>query len=68
MELPSIEIRRDFPRRPEHYYDDEGKPMMYGRRTLSAESLNGLQEEADRMLQAVSKPVLEATIFDEDEP
>jgi len=52
----------------EVYYDGEGKPTMYGRRTLSAESLNGLQEEADRMLQAVSRPVLEATIFDEDEP
>jgi hypothetical protein len=52
----------------EVYYDDEGEPMFFGRRTLSAESLNGLQEEADRMLQAVSRPVLEATIFDEDEP
>jgi hypothetical protein len=50
----------------EVYYDDEGKPMMYGRRTLSAETLDGLQEEADRMLMAVSKPVLDATLFDEE--
>jgi len=39
---------------------------MYGRRTLSAETLDGLQEEADRMLMAVSKPILDATLFDED--
>jgi cobalamin biosynthesis Mg chelatase CobN len=51
----------------EVYYDDEGEPMFFGRRTLSAEDLNGLQEMADRMLKAVSKPVLEATIFDEPE-
>jgi hypothetical protein len=50
----------------EVYYDGEGKPMMYGRRTLSAENLNDLQEEADRMLMAVSKPILDATLFDEE--
>lgn len=50
----------------EVYYDDQNQPMFYGRRTLSAEDLNGLQEEADRMLQAVSKPVLDATMFDDE--
>ena len=49
----------------EVYYDDQNQPMFYGRRTLSAENLNGLQEEADRMLVAVSKPILDATMFDE---
>jgi hypothetical protein len=50
----------------EVYYDDQNQPMFYGRRTLSAQDLNGLQEEADRMLQAVSKPVLDATLFDDE--
>jgi len=37
---------------------------MYGRRTLSAETLDGLQDEADRMLQAVASPILDADMFD----
>ena len=48
----------------EVYYDNDGKPTMYGRRTLSAETLDGLQNEADRMLQAVASPILDADMFD----
>lgn len=46
----------------EVYY--EGKePQLYGDPYLTGDSLDEIQEVADRLLNAVSKPVLEETAF-----
>lgn len=47
----------------EVYYDDEGKPDMFGSSGAQAEDLGGLRQYVEWMLKALDQPVLTPADF-----
>jgi|LakMenEpi03Aug12_release.lakeMendotaPanAssembly.Ray.scaffolds.fasta_scaffold1716238_1 hypothetical protein len=50
----------------EVFYDDNDKPDSYTTVCMVGDSVSEMQQLADRLLTATAQPVLEATIFEQD--
>lgn len=51
----------------EVFYNDEGVPDSYSNVCMVSETIEGMQEIADRLLTATAQPVLDVTVFGEAE-
>jgi hypothetical protein len=51
----------------EVFYNNEGVPDSYSDVCMVSETIEGMQEIADRLLMATAQPVLDATVFGEAE-
>lgn len=50
----------------EVHYDENDKPEAYTNVCMVGDSVSEMQQLADRLLTATAQPVLEATIFEQD--